>query len=103
MTTPPAPTLAEVEAALHRSQDRLADAVAVGLPSRISGQSVAAAVVALPGVAPDVAALQSAVSAALGTHAVPRRVRVVDALPRNRNGKVDRAQVLALLSGPATG
>ena len=39
MTTPPAPTLAEVEAALHRSQDRLAAAVAVLAPAELTGPS----------------------------------------------------------------
>ena len=43
------------------------------------------------------AALQRAVRDALGAHAVPRPLRVVDALPRNRNGKVDRAAVRSLL------
>ena len=55
--------------------------------------------VALPGVEPDLAALQAAVRAALGAHAVPRPLRVVDELPRNRNGKLDRAAALALLLG----
>ena len=39
VTTPPAPTLAEVEAALHRSQDRLAAAVAVLAPAELTGPS----------------------------------------------------------------
>ncbi len=67
------------------------------LPSAAS--DVGAAVVARPGVAPDVDALRAAVRAALGVHAVPHRLRVVDEVPRNRNGKVDRAAALALLEG----
>lgn len=39
MTTPPSPTLAEVEAALHRSQDRLAAAVSVLAPEELTRPS----------------------------------------------------------------
>jgi acyl-coenzyme A synthetase/AMP-(fatty) acid ligase len=45
----------------------------------------------------DLHVLQAAVRDALGAHAVPRPLRVVESLPRNRNGKVDRAAVLAQL------
>ena len=89
---------AEVERALL-STGLLADAVAVGVPSAVTGHNVGAVVVARPGVAPDLATLQAAVRDALGAHAVPRPLRVVDELPRNRNGKVDRAAVRELLSG----
>jgi acyl-CoA synthetase (AMP-forming)/AMP-acid ligase II len=87
---------AEVERALL-STGQLADAVAVGVPSAVTGHNVGAAVVARSGVTPDHAALQAAVRDALGAHAVPRPLRVVDELPRNRNGKVDRARALELL------
>jgi acyl-coenzyme A synthetase/AMP-(fatty) acid ligase len=89
---------AEVERALL-STGQLADAVAVGVPSPVTGANVGAAVVALPGVEPDLAALQAAVRSALGAHAVPAPLRVVHDLPRNRNGKLDRAAALSLLLG----
>ena len=89
---------AEVERALLAT-GQLADAVAVGVPSPVTGANVGAAVVARPGVEPDLAVLQAAVRSALGAHAVPRPLRVVDELPRNRNGKLDRAAALALLLG----
>ncbi|MCY7365029.1 MAG: acyl--CoA ligase [Frankiaceae bacterium] len=88
---------AEVERALLAT-GLLADAVAVGVPSPVTGHNVGAVVVARPGVALEPARLQVAVRDTLGAHAVPRPLRVVDALPRNRNGKVDRAQALALLT-----
>ncbi len=84
---------AEVERALLAT-GLLADAVAVGLPSTVTGQNVAAVVVALPGMVAEPHRLQSAVREALGAHAVPRPLRVVPQLPRNANGKVDRAAVL---------
>ena len=86
---------AEVENALLAT-GLVTDAAAVGLPSRVAGQDVGVVVVAVPTV--DPAVLRAAVRDALGTHAVPRRLRVLEALPRNRNGKVDRAAVVALLT-----
>ncbi|MCW2779463.1 MAG: O-succinylbenzoate--CoA ligase, partial [Frankiales bacterium] len=75
---------------------------AVGVPSAVAGQNVAAGVVALPGVVPSPQALKEAVASALGAHAVPRPLRVLDALPRNANGKVDRPALAELLrpAGP---
>jgi acyl-CoA synthetase (AMP-forming)/AMP-acid ligase II len=87
---------AEVERALLAT-GLLADAAAVGVPSPVTGHNVGAAVVARPGVQVDPHRLQAAVRDALGAHAVPRPLRVVDALPRNANGKVDRAAVLDAL------
>lgn len=80
----------EVERALL-STGQLLEAVAYGVPSAVGGQAVAAAVVPRPGVAVDVAALRRAVQDAVGVHAVPRPLRVLAELPRNANGKVDRA------------
>ncbi len=90
---------AEVERALL-STGLLADAAVVGLPSALSGENVAAAVVARPGIEVSTRALQAAVRGALGAHALPRPLRVVASLPRNRNGKVDRPAVRALLEQP---
>ena len=87
---------AEVERALLAT-GLLADAVAVGVPSPVTGHNVGAAVVARPGREVDLHVLQQAVRAALGAHAVPRPLRLVEALPRNANGKVDREATLLLL------
>lgn len=89
---------AEVERALLAT-GLLADAVAVGVPSAVTGHNVGAAVVARPGATVDLHVLQAAVREALGAHAVPRPLRVLADLPRNRNGKVDRAAVLTALTG----
>ena len=87
---------AEVERALL-SSGVLSDAAVVGVPSALTGENVAAAVVALPGTDVDLGALLRGVRDLLGAHAVPRPLRVVDDLPRNRNGKVDRVLVRDLL------
>lgn len=92
---------AEVERALL-STGQLADTVAVGVPSKLNGQNVGALVVPLPGTEPNTKVLQDAVRDRLGPHAIPRPLRVVDELPRNRNGKPDRAAALTLLTHTPT-
>ena len=87
---------AEVERALLAS-GVLSDAAVVGVPSALLGQGVGAGVVALPGAEVDTGDLQRLVAARLGAHAVPRPLRVLEELPRNRNGKVDRAALLTAL------
>lgn len=88
-------------------------ALVVGVPARRHGDDVAAIVVVPapaaggsgpaqaggPEVSPrvDVAALRAAVRDRVGVHAVPVRVVVVDAIPRNGNGKPDRAAARSLL------
>lgn len=88
---------AEIERALL-GHGGLADAAVVGVPSVLAGETLAAAVVLLPGVSLDAPGLQRAVREQVGAHAVPRPLRAVDALPRNRNGKVDREALRALLT-----
>lgn len=92
---------AEVERALLAT-GLLADAAAVGVPSALSGQNVAAVVVARPGAAAEPGLLQTAVRRALGAHAVPRPLRIVGDLPRVANGKPDRPAIVRLLSEPTT-
>lgn len=96
----------EVERALVAS-GLVEAALVVGVPARLHGEDVAALVVpagavdggaegTLEGVG-DVAALRAAVRSRVGVHAVPVRVVAVAALPRNGNGKPDRAAARQLL------
>jgi long-chain acyl-CoA synthetase len=95
-----APT--EVENAL-RQHPRVEDAAVVGLPSEHSGEEVVAAIVVTPGPDVDVEEIRSAVRGILTPYKVPRRIFVVDELPKSLIGKVLRRQVrdrlLALNSG----
>ncbi|MCZ4066505.1 long-chain-fatty-acid--CoA ligase [Microbacterium sp. H37-C3] len=85
-----APT--EVEIAL-RQHPQIADAAVVGLPSEHSGEDVVAAVVAAPGATIDEADVRDFCRGILTPYKVPRRVVVVDELPKSMIGKVLRRQV----------
>lgn len=86
-----APT--EVENALRQHPD-VDDVAVVGLPSDHSGEEVVAAVVLNLDVAePDVEAIRDFARGILTPYKVPRRVFVVDELPKSLIGKVLRRQV----------
>ncbi|MGI5261960.1 amino acid adenylation domain-containing protein [Streptomyces angustmyceticus] len=88
---------AEIEHAL-REQPEVADAaVAVHRPSPDDAR-LAAFVVAAPGPVPRPDALRDRLAAALPAHLVPDEVRVVDALPLNSSGKVDRRALTDLVT-----
>ena len=84
---------AEVEAAL-RAHPAVAEACVVGVPHREWGQQVAAALVLRASVAPEV--ILDALRGSLAGYKLPRRVRVVDALPQTASGKIERRAVAAL-------
>ncbi|HWV50672.1 MAG TPA: long-chain-fatty-acid--CoA ligase [Microbacterium sp.] len=95
-----APT--EVENAL-RQHPLVSDAAVVGLPSDHSGEEVVAAVVVDGDSDADVEAIREFARSILTPYKVPRRVFVVDELPRSLIGKVLRREVkdklIALTSG----
>ncbi|TFD73408.1 long-chain-fatty-acid--CoA ligase [Cryobacterium fucosi] len=89
----------EVEAALLSHPD-VADAAAVGLPSRNGGEDVVAAVVLTGGAALDVEELRAYCRTRLSAYKVPRNIVQVDELPRSLVGKVLRREVRASLTAP---
>jgi amino acid adenylation domain-containing protein len=79
--------LGEVEAALRRDS-RVSDVVAIGWPVvEGSAQAVVAFVV---GDKVDTAALADAAKQSLPPWAVPKEIRILEAMPLNANGKIDR-------------
>jgi fatty-acyl-CoA synthase len=80
---------AEVEEAL-RGHAGVLDAAAFGVPDRDLGQVVAAWVVARPGAAIDVSALDAHCRTRLAGYKRPVHLLVVDELPLTANGKVQR-------------
>ena len=95
-----APT--EVENAL-RQHPHVSDAAVVGLPSAHSGEEVVAAVVIDAAEAPDVDAIREYVRGILTPYKVPRRIFIVDELPKSLIGKVLRRQVKEKLVALTTG
>ncbi|MFB8148222.1 long-chain-fatty-acid--CoA ligase [Microbacterium sp. NPDC056003] len=95
-----APT--EVETAL-RQHPQVEDAAVVGLPSEHSGEEVVAAVVLAPGEEIDVEAVREFARGILTPYKVPRRIFVVDELPKSLIGKVLRRQVRDRLLTLTTG
>lgn len=90
---------AEVEAVLMDHPDVL-EAAVVGVFDEIWGERVVAVVAVRGDAEADGAALLQFAGRRLDPGRRPREVRVVEALPRNRNGKVDRRQVRELFRLP---
>ncbi|WP_413320877.1 long-chain-fatty-acid--CoA ligase [Agrococcus sp. 1P02AA] len=82
----------EVEEALV-SHPAVAEAAVVGLPSPSGGETVVAAVVLAPGAAPDLEEIREHARLRLTAYKVPRRIEVVEDLPRSLIGKVLRREV----------
>ena len=82
----------EVEEAL-RAFPGVADVAIVGIPDERDGEHVVAAVVAAPGATIDEQALRDFARERLAAYKVPRRVELVDELPKSLIGKVLRKRV----------
>ncbi len=82
----------EVEAVV-RTTPGVTDVAVVGLPKADGSEEVVAAVTTEPGVQLDVEDVRARCRSNLAAYKVPRRVVVVDELPRSQIGKVLRRQV----------
>lgn len=85
-----APT--EVENVLRQHPD-VEDAAVIGLPNEHSGEEVVAAIVVEPGTDVDIESIRAFAREILTPYKVPRRIFVVDELPKSLIGKVLRRQV----------
>ena len=91
----------QVEAAI-RDMDGVADVAVVGMDAGARGETVVAAVVPAQGVAPGAITLESVRAHAERTlphYALPRRLEIIDEMPRSVIGKVLRRQVREMLEG----
>ena len=82
----------EVEVAL-KQHDTVADAAVVGIPLPAGGEMVVAAVIAAPGRVVQEHTLREHCYSKVTRYKVPRRIVVVDDLPRSMLGKVLRRKV----------
>ena len=91
----------QVEAAI-RDMDGVADVAVVGMDAGARGETVVAAVVLAQGAAPGAITLESVrahAERALPHYALPRRLEIIDEMPRSVIGKVMRRQVREMLEG----
>ena len=72
------------------SHPDIAEAAVFGVPDRLAYEAVAAYVVPAAGRTVEPAQVQAWVAARMADYAVPRHVRVVESIPRNRTGKIDK-------------
>jgi long-chain acyl-CoA synthetase len=71
----------------------VADCAVVGIPDDEFGESLAAQVVAEAGAVIDAAAIRQALGERIAGYKVPRRIDIVDTLPRDDNGKVQKRKI----------
>ncbi|HZK32024.1 MAG TPA: AMP-binding protein, partial [Corynebacterium sp.] len=83
---------AEVERVLAECEGLRQSAV-VGVPDPKWGESVVAVVEAAPGVEPTLELLQEHCQRHLARYKLPRRIVVVEQIPRNTAGKIDKLKV----------
>jgi len=90
--------LGEIEAALH-ALGTLRECVVVGVQSRgFDGTAICCAYVPSDPTTVTPAALRAALAAALPPYMVPSRWRMLDALPKTSNGKIDRRPLQELFA-----
>jgi fatty-acyl-CoA synthase len=93
----------EVEAAL-RGCAGVDDVAVAGMPDETWGEVVTAFVVPTPGAEVTLEGVQAELGSSLTRHKVPRRLVVVDAIPRTgATGQVARARLVALAQEVGTG
>jgi long-chain acyl-CoA synthetase len=69
------------------------DCAVVGIPDEEFGESLAAQVVAEAGTTLDAEAIRQALRERIAAYKVPRRIDIVDTLPRDDNGKVQKRRI----------
>jgi acyl-coenzyme A synthetase/AMP-(fatty) acid ligase len=79
----------EIDLLLERHPD-VVEACAFAQPDLISGETIAVAVVLRSGANVDAAALRSWCRGQIRAEAVPEHIAILDELPRNERGKLDR-------------
>jgi acetyl-CoA synthetase len=95
----------EVEAAIVE-HPAIAKAAIIGVPDQLRGEVIEAFVVLAPGVAEPPALfdeVRSLVKSRFAAHAYPRRIHVVDMLPKTPSGKVKRFELRASRSARSSG
>ncbi|RPH46650.1 MAG: malonyl-CoA synthase [Burkholderiales bacterium] len=88
----------EIESYLD-DMDGVVESAVIGVPHRDFGEAVTAVVVRRPGAALDETAIVAALKSRIAGFKVPKRVHVVDELPRNAMGKVQKNELRKRFAG----
>jgi fatty-acyl-CoA synthase len=91
---------ADVEAVLVE-HPAVREAAVVGVPHPVLGEDVAAVVVLVAGADADPEELRAYCAEHLADYKVPRRIEIVEELPRNATGKVLKGELRQMLAGQA--
>ncbi len=89
----------EIEEVLREHPD-VRDAAVVGLPDERWGERIGAAIVSTEGSSPSLEPLAAWVGERLADYKKPRQLSVVDALPRNALGKVQKPRIIEAMRRP---
>ena len=81
------------------AQDGVLESAVIGVPHADMGEVPLAVLVPLPGAQIDLDAVKAAAGAALARFKQPREYRVIDELPRNTMGKVQKVALRAEFGG----
>jgi long-chain acyl-CoA synthetase len=73
---------------------KVLEVAVVGVPDKVMGEKVAAAVVVVPGTTPTIEEIKEFCSDKLAKYKIPEHIRLVASLPKNAGGKVIKAQLL---------
>ena len=79
----------EIELVLD-AQPGVAESAVIGVPHPDLGETVLGVIVADPGASPNLGAIADAAAAALARYKHPRKLIIINALPRNTMGKVQK-------------
>ena len=91
----------EVEAVIYQHPD-VQEAAVIGVPDEKYGEALFAVIVPIPGKTMTLDALVDHCRNRIGGYKIPRRIDVVNALPKSAMGKILKAELRQIYAGKTT-